>query len=414
MSLHYKSIDNDIRKRFSEFQVVRQEGYHASIYTGLPNTFIHPFGLGGIRIAYPQWERYDPELDCQNLAAGMRPKWITAEIAIRLFSEIIKPLHEELFSACHIDGGKMVVLVEKDTYESIHFNPHDSTAAYPDERKLLMKSIGDAINSFEGRYIGAEDAGTCVADMDEIGKHTQYLACKSDADGNPSPSTARALFHGLRKIAMLRGHEQSLEGVVVGIYGVGNVGEPLVRYLSTDTKATLLVYDINEEKVARLKNELKRMNSTSNFEDILLNADIIVPCAKGDFLGQEHIEKMKSKVIVVGAANNFWQGKPSDALSCATMLHARGGYTVPHYSTNLGGVLNVAMMPHFLKEARIHATNEADARSVAETKMNNLTFCCAILQEELFLEHKKTGLLPDEIMELAVMTQVEAILWNKR
>ena len=87
-------------------------------------------------------------------------------------------------------GGKGVIAAPRD----------ESTGDFkftPEQRKDLLNSYGDFVTSLRGAYVGAEDVGICVDDVDAIFQNTRFITCISPelgGAGNPSVPTAQSRF----------------------------------------------------------------------------------------------------------------------------------------------------------------------------------------------------------------------------
>ncbi len=202
----------------------------------------------------------------------------------------------------------------------------------------LFHAFGRAIDSLGGRYITAEDVGIDVADMRLVREATQYVSGLSQggesAGGDPSPRTALGVVLGIEAAVKRRLERDGLEGVRIGVQGVGHVGFELCKLLC-EAKAELFVADVNREN-------LKRVQAACNVtivpptEILYADVDVIAPCALGNILNAQTIPRIRAKVIA-GAANN--------QLSTAAdgqRLMSQGILYAPDYVINAGGVISVA------------------------------------------------------------------------
>lgn len=260
--------------------------------------------LGGCRM-YPYASEADALTDVLRLSRGMTYKSAIANLPL--------------------GGGKSVILGD----------PRQ------DKSPALMHAMGEAVERLGGRYIVAEDSGTGVADLQCMGKVTDYvsgIAEKCDAQGNcrsgdPSPMTARGTFVGIRAAVRHRLGRESLEGVRVAIQGVGNVGHHLASFLH-QAGARLWVSDINQEAVQRMVDELDAV-AVSSEEIYDQPVDVFAPCALGAILNDDTIPRLRASVVAGSANNQLAEKHHGLALMRKGVLYA------PDYVINAGGVIDV-------------------------------------------------------------------------
>ena len=205
------------------------------------------------------------------------------------------------------------------------------------DRAALFEAFGEAVENLAGRYITAEDVGTCVADMEHIAKKTGYvvgrLAEGGRAGGDPSPWTARGVFNAMLA-ASRRVLSSELDGRTVAVQGLGHVGSQLCSRL-TAAGARLIVADIDRERTKALA-ELFDARIADPADIALMDVDIFAPCAMGGVITRKVATAMKAK-LVCGAANN-----QLEAPDAARALLMRGITYVPDYVANAGGIISAA------------------------------------------------------------------------
>ena len=200
-----------------------------------------------------------------------------------------------------------------------------------DARRGLLLRYADLLASLRGTFNTGPDVNTSVADMDVIGERCSYVFCRSEehgGSGDPGPHTARGVFHGIRASVRHVFGTDSLEGRVVLVQGVGDVGGPLAVELAA-AGARVLVSDVRAERARSLSAEFVPPQSVVGTE-----CDVYAPCALGGTLNAETIPRLRCR-IVAGSANNQL-AEPEDAgrLRAARILYA------PDFVINAGGVLN--------------------------------------------------------------------------
>ncbi len=206
-----------------------------------------------------------------------------------------------------------------------------------DKSEELFRAFGRYIQGLNGRYITAEDVGTTVADMDLIHEETDYVTGISPAfgsSGNPSPVTAYGVYRGMKAAAKEAFGNDSLEGKVIAVQGVGNVAYNLCRHLHEEG-AQLIVTDINKEAVQRAVEEFGAKAVDPN-EIYSVDCDIYAPCALGATINDDTIPQIKAKVIAGAANNQLKDTRHGD------IIHEMGIIYAPDYVINAGGVINVA------------------------------------------------------------------------
>ena len=218
-------------------------------------------------------------------------------------------------------GGKAVIIADP---------RYDKTPA-------LLEAMGRLIDSLDGRYITAEDAGSDATDMQALARvtpHVMGLRNSAGAGGDPSPFTAWGVYNAMRGAARHALGKEELRGVRVAIQGVGHVGARLARYLH-EAGARLVLSDVDSHAVNSLARHVDaRVVAPKAIFDV--DADIFAPCAVGAVLNAEVCRRLQTR-IVAGAANDQL-AEPA----CVEQLHARGIVYVPDYVANAGGVIEVA------------------------------------------------------------------------
>ncbi len=220
-----------------------------------------------------------------------------------------------------LGGGKSVIMGDAKT----------------DKSEALMLKMGRAVERLGGRYIVAEDVGTTVPDMDIVRRETQHVAGLSGGAGDPSPSTARGCFVGVRAAAKHKLGKDSTQGLTVAVQGLGAVGYSLCDFLAKDG-AKLIVTDISEDAVKRAVDEF---GATAVAPDAIYeaDADVFAPCALGAGINDDTIPVLKFSIVAGSANNQLAEERHGEALRARDILYA------PDYVINAGGLIDVARMP---------------------------------------------------------------------
>ena len=214
-------------------------------------------------------------------------------------------------------GGKAVILADGPATEA------------------QLHAFGDLVESLAGRYITAEDVGVSVADLRCVAQRTDYVSgVATTAGGDPSPWTARGVVRGIRAAVGFINPGRDLEGLRMGVQGLGHVGFETARLLH-DAGAKLLAADLDRSKLERAADELGA--EPVPVDGIVSQPmDVFVPCALGGVLTSDSVSTLQAKVVA-GAANN----QLSDA-AVGTALMRRGILYAPDYVINAGGIISVA------------------------------------------------------------------------
>lgn len=215
----------------------------------------------------------------------------------------------------------------------------------PAFRAKLFHDYGRFITSLRGAYVTAEDVGTTPDDMAEIYKVTRFVACAPESvggSGNPSPATARGVVSAMEAALDYVGLG-SLEGKVIAMQGVGNVGSCMLPLLLERGVAKIVAAEVSEEAVRLLSHRYPgervqlRVVALGDRQILAEPCDILAPNALGGILNPESIPRLRTK-IVCGAANNQLLDQERDAV----LLAKRSIVYVPDFVANRMGIVNCA------------------------------------------------------------------------
>ncbi|MCW2607625.1 MAG: Glu/Leu/Phe/Val dehydrogenase dimerization region [Frankiales bacterium] len=218
-----------------------------------------------------------------------------------------------------LGGGKAVLIGDPSTMKT----------------EALLRAYGRMVESLGGRYYTACDVGTCVQDMDVIGRESRFVTGRSRAQGGAGDSavlTAFGVFQAMRAAAQHTWGEPTLAGRRVGVEGVGKVGLHLVQHL-LDDGASVVVSDVAPAAVGRA--QALGCDVATVAELPLLPLDVYAPCALGGSLSDDVVPRLQAKVVC-GAANNQLAHPGVEKV-----LADRGILYTPDYVANAGGVVQV-------------------------------------------------------------------------
>ena len=258
---------------------------------------------GGTRVAhYP-----NPAAglrDAMRLARGMTHKWAALK-----FKQ---------------GGGKAVLAVPE--------------ALDAPARRGLLLDYGRLLESMGGLFSTGRDLGTTDDDMRVLSEVTTHVhgVDENRQTRDPGPYTAHGVAAAMRAVLQSVFDSDEFAGRSVLIQGVGGVGEPLARRLAA-AGATLLLSDVDENRVARLARDLGASAiPTADVYDT--RCDVYAPCALGATLNEETIPRLRCRAVVGSANNQLAEDTDADR------LHERGILYAPDFIANGGGALAFALI----------------------------------------------------------------------
>lgn len=228
--------------------------------------------------------------------------------------------YKAAITGLNLGGGKAVIIGD----------------SYKGKSEAMMRSFGRFIQNLNGEFITAEDVGTTTKDMEYIGMETKHVTGVPESIGgmgDPSPTTAKGIFLGIKACVKEVFGTDMLAGRSVVVQGIGNVGEHLVELLRKEN-VEVFVSDINQDRLQQVarKYKAKPVEADRIFG---LDADIYAPCALGATVNSATIPKMKF-AIIAGSANN----QLADELVHGQLLLERNILFAPDYLINAGGLIN--------------------------------------------------------------------------
>lgn len=237
-----------------------------------------------------------------------------------------------------LGGGKSVIIGD----------PHKQKT--PD----LMRAMGEFIDSLGGRYIGAEDSGTGVADiryMAEKTNHVSGITAGRPFGGDPSPYTAMGVFYGIQAAVSHRLGSNDLSGLRVAVQGAGSVGRHLIERL-VEAGAQVFFADVNADNCARAK--ALGAEAVAVDQVLSMDVDVLAPCAMGGAINAETLASIKAPVIAGAANNQLASPELAEGLRHRDILYA------PDFVINAGGIVDV----YYQREGRPASDSEAHIRRI--------------------------------------------------
>jgi leucine dehydrogenase len=255
-----------------------------------------------------------------------------------------------------------------------------------DQRAERLAAFAGVLERLGGRYITAEDVGTTPADMDVLARGTGWVAGRSPergGGGDPSPDTARTVF-GAIEAAALVSSKRSLDGLTVGVFGVGKVGSALTEML-IGSGAVVEVADADAARAAALAERLEGVTAVPLEGFLARRVDILAPCAMGELIDETTVGQLGCRVIA-GAANN-----PLLNRATAVALHEAGILYVPDFVANCGGIVHVA----------------AEFERLQDWELEERLSACIARTADILAEAATTGEIPLDVAVRRAQTRVE-------
>jgi glutamate dehydrogenase (NAD(P)+) len=194
-------------------------------------------------------------------------------------------------------------------------------------------------------------------------------------------ATARGALYCIRQAAIRRAAR--LDGMTVAVQGFGNVGSHLARFLAEDGAKVVAISDsvgglhnpngIDVQAAIAHKREtgslegLRGAEPITNDELLLLDCELLAPCALEQVITSENADKVRARFICEGA--NGPVTPDADEI-----LEDRGVLILPDVLANAGGVVVSyfewvqGLQEYFWKEAEVNAKlNDITTRAFNET-----------------------------------------------
>jgi glutamate dehydrogenase (NAD(P)+) len=194
-------------------------------------------------------------------------------------------------------------------------------------------------------------------------------------------ATSRGCLYCIREA--LRKQDRSIAGTTIAIQGFGNVGSYLAQFMAEEGAVVVAVSDsgggiynpngIDVSAALAHKQEtghltgLRGAETVSNDELLLLECDVLAPCALEQVITTDNADKIRAKIICEGA-----NGPTTPAAD--DVLEDRGILVLPDVLANAGGVVVSyfewvqGLQEYFWKENEVNARlNDIMTRAFNET-----------------------------------------------
>src|SRR5689334_3867045 len=181
-------------------------------------------------------------------------------------------------------------------------------------------------------------------------------------------ATARGALYCVREA--VRKRQTSLEGTSAAVQGFGNVGSFLAKFLAEDGAKVIAISDstaglhnpngIDVQSAFAHKREtgtlegFRGAEAITNEELLLLECDVLAPCALEQVITTDNAAQVKAKIVVEGANGPVTP-------SADEILEEKGILVLPDILANAGGVVVSyfewvqGLQEYFWKEAEVNA-----------------------------------------------------------
>ncbi|MGY0218253.1 Leu/Phe/Val dehydrogenase [Endozoicomonadaceae bacterium StTr2] len=258
--------------------------------------------------------------------------------------------YKSALAGLHLGGGKSVIIGDP----------------RKDKTPKLLHAFGRCLEQLGGHYITAEDSGTSIKDIREVGTQTAHVAGVRDrvgfdglpGNGDPSPATAWGVYTGILSAVRHKMNRSDLDGIRVTVQGLGNVGYRLASHL-TEAGASVYVSDIHRDILDQAIDELG-VTAVAPDDLFATEMDVFAPCAMGAVINDETIPRL-SAAIVAGAANNQLKSERH-----GLALMERGILYAPDYVINAGGIIDVSHEREQYESGRVRQHIEGIGDTLSE------------------------------------------------
>jgi valine dehydrogenase (NAD+) len=206
-------------------------------------------------------------------------------------------------------------------------------------KQAVLQAYAKKIQALGGLFHTGTDVGLTDQDVLLMAQDCQYMLGVSPgnkAGYSTSKAAAQGVYLAMKAACQQRYNTASLQGLTVGIKGLGKLGGQLAELLLADG-CKLLVADVHTDAATALQAKYPEQVTTVDSNEIANQTmQIYAPCALGYEFTTESVTKLNCEIICGGANNQL----ESDAIG---ELIAKKGITyVPDYIANAGGLIFVS------------------------------------------------------------------------
>lgn len=204
-----------------------------------------------------------------------------------------------------------------------------------DKSEALLRAFGRFVDKLAGDYWVGEDVGITLSDMEVIHLETDYVAtlpAEAGGVGDIAPATARGVLQGMRACLVRAFASPDLTGRRVVLQGLGACGSVLLDMLC-EAGAQVVVADVDAGRVARAVERHPGVEAVDPAAVYDVEADVYAPCALGQVIGDETIDRLRVRVVAGSANNVFVEPRHAEELD------RRGIVYGPDFIINAGGAI---------------------------------------------------------------------------
>ncbi|MCL4494700.1 MAG: leucine dehydrogenase [Firmicutes bacterium] len=217
-----------------------------------------------------------------------------------------------------------------------------------DKSEALFRAFGRFLEAMKGRYLAGEDVGTNEEDLVQCARETSYvvgLPQDCGGSGDTGEITAIGVLAAIRAALTYLYGSASLNRRHIAIQGLGKVGYQLARH-ARDEGAYVTAADINPHVVGEAASELD-IEPADPWTILETPCDVLSPCALGNVVNHETIDKLNCRIIAGPANNQLEDPSLGDVLQHRNILYA------PDFITSAGGLIQVANERSHYQEERV-------------------------------------------------------------
>ncbi len=208
-----------------------------------------------------------------------------------------------------------------------------------DNREEILRAYANKIEKLHGLFRTGTDAGVTDSDVEYMARYSNFflgLTNDKKEELTTSKTAAQGVFIAIKTSLNYRYGTDSLKDRVVGIKGIGKLGQELLALLYADG-ARVYIADSDARRVETV-GLLYPKNVSVVDPNIIhsLEMDVYAPCALGNEFKPAIIKELKSQIIAGGANNQLPDYAAGDLLFKRNILYA------PDYIVNAGGLIFVS------------------------------------------------------------------------
>lgn len=167
------------------------------------------------------------------------------------------------------------------------------------DRRAAFVRLGELVQSLGGLFRTAGDLGTTLEDLEAMATTCAYVHTEEQ---DLAAAVARGLVRCMEACRLVRGEEDSVEGLRIAVQGAGSIGAAVVRDL-VELGAEVLVADTDQARAETLAAETGA-EVVHPGGVLFAGVDIVAPCAVGGVINPGAVRMLRAWAVC-GAANNI-------------------------------------------------------------------------------------------------------------